>query len=265
MTDRPIPKISGSGVTIGGSKTLEEYLDEKKAKEDQTELLSECFPLYTKPNTKIIDMKKGRKSYVRQYSRREINIKYWKEQLMEVNKGTLSQAAKIDLAILTILLSGKEHVGTELKKLVMEALPEITKKSFDIRCSHLIRKTDISKVVIIKRQGNNNVLKLVTAALDLTPQELHTFAYKNYSKQAEVLAKHKALKPYFETEKSTGPQLETKIGLSNEADKEPEAMPTDKGKKWSDEINGTLETALSKALGVDVNVSGRIEIVFKFG
>ena len=257
--DQEISKISGSGVTIGGNKTLEEWIDEEKDKETSEEILTKHTPLYNRPTGKFNSHKKGRSGAVRTFSRREINKGHWKEIIMEVNKSNLTKTAKMDQAILTVLLSGKEVSGVVMRNTVLKALPEAIKKSYDIRCTHLTKKTDLAKVLEIKRHGNTNNYRLVTAALDLTAEELHVFAYKRSYKRAEVLEKHKALQPYFPDEEKVEPVKKQKAkpfdpGTDVELES---ALKTDLSKK--------IEEALSSALGINVNVSGRIEIVFKIG
>ena len=271
MADKQIPKLSASGITIGGDKPLEEYLAEKETIEEAEEYISaERRPLYTKPRSKIKTMN-GKHNITRLYSRREINKEHWGKLLMNLQNANLSATAQLDRAIIQILLSGKEIIGRDLAVLVRQALPGVTKKSYDIRASHLTRKTDFGRLVEIRRAGNNNCFKLVTAALDLRAEELHVFAYKDMKKREVVLKHHKALRPYFEVAK---PDLSEKLKeakeksiKTDEALKEAELAPeiTPIGKEWSDDIHGSLETALSKALGIAVNISGRIEIVFKLG
>lgn len=263
MVDKQIPKLSGSGVTIGGSKTLEEYLDEQEAKEDASEYAEEGKkPKYFKPRSRYKG-ENGKSSITRLYTRREINEEHWKEYLMNLQRTNLSKTAQLDRAILQILLSGKEIIGKDLAVLVMEALPKITKKSYDIRASHLTRKTDLARVIEIRRIGNNNCFKLVTPALDLTAEELHTFAYKDPAKRHNILRKHKGLRPYFE------PDKKEPIQLPEQPKKEPEPLPDTPKKElkepeptWSNELIGQ---AISRALGIEVNVSGKIEFVFKLG
>ena len=268
MADKQIPKLSGSGITIGGSKTLEQFIAEQEAKEESDEYFSEGRkPLYVKPRSRIEKIMKKKGGVVRIYSRREININHWKEHLMNLQSSKLSQTAKLDRAILQILLSGKEIIGRDLATLVMEALPEITKKSYDIRASHLTRQTDLSKLVEIRKVGNNNCFKLVTPALDLTVEELHVFAYKSWQKRHEVLEKYKSLRPYFEEEKPST-QIEVTRELDTEEiqpDKEPEMPDLSRSEKIHTEINDVIGQAISKALGIEVNVSGRVEFVFKLG
>lgn len=264
MADKTIPKLSASGVTIGGSKTLEQFLAEQEEKEETNEYVSGSKqPLYLKPRSRIATIMKRKGGVVRIYSRREINIEHWKEHLMNLKSSNLSKTAKLDRAILQILLSGKEIIGKDLAALVLQALPGTSKKSYDIRASHLTRQTDLSKLIEIRRIGNNNCFKLVTPALDLRVEELHTFAYKNMQNREEVLRSHKGLRPYFEPEKKTPIQTPDKDKI------EPEPQPDEPDLSTTEKINAglnnVLEQAISTALGIEVNVSGRVEIVFKLG
>lgn len=269
MADQTIPKLSESGVTIGGSKTLEQFIKEQEEKEETAEYMSEGKqPLYSKPRSRIVNIMRKKGGVVRIYSRREINIEHWKEYLMNLRETKLSKTAKLDRAILQILLSGKEIIGKDLAVLVMEALPEVTKKSYDIRASHLTRKTDIAKLVEIRRIGNNNCFKLVTPALDLRVEELHTFAYKDMSKREEVLQKHKGLRPYFEPERKPSLLIQTHTEPI-EPDAEPDEQPTEpeapeREPDVTEALNNAIQ-AVSKALGIEIKVTGKVEIVFRLG
>jgi hypothetical protein len=120
--------------------------------------------------------------------------------------------------------------------------------------NYLMTKTDLGKVIERRHEGKGKAYKLVTAALDCRPEELATFAYKSKARD-KVLAHHKALKPYLQADES-----EAKPELTHKA----KADLADLGRPGR-EITGILETALSETLGVNVTVSGCIEIKFTFG
>lgn len=257
--DKEVAKISGSGITIGGTKTLEEYIDEEKGEEISTELHSQRFSLYNKPTAKIVKGK-GKSGNVRIFTRRELNKTMWEKMMTNISKSNVSDLAKLDLAILTVLLSGKEMIGREIKDSVLLALPDCDSKRYTIRFSYIVTKTLLSKLLRRQNFGNYSRYRLETAALDLTPQELHVFVYKKKDQIVKVLSDHKSLQAYFELD-------DLQFGRKPKPTKTEKAEETIRvpAKEEKEEIIKSIEKAISKVLGIDVNVNGKIEIVFRLG
>ena len=261
MADKDIEKVCHSGITVEGVP-LGKYLAEEEAEQEAKDYADDKHKLYHKSKVKILPMKQ-KSSTTRTWTRKEINQKRWKELLMDVDKTGVETRVKIDRAVLQVFLSGQEVHGRDLKALVLEAVPTTTDKSFSIRTSHLTRKTDLGKLIEVRRLGTGNCYKLVTAALDLTIDELYTFVYKDMKKREAVLERHKALRPYFEeAETTTDPITPDEPEPSSEVQDEPDLSNASKLPQWN---KLTVEKVLSQALGVNVNISGRVEIVFKFG
>jgi hypothetical protein len=251
MADRELFKKSGSGIRIRYAgqesiKTLEEIVAEEKTKEDVDKIKPDPVVLHPKPRVPIYPGEKGYKGSARIYSRREINQLKWKEFVMD--------ATTIDECIATLLLGGQEMSGPEMRAELARVGKTFDKAKFTQRFSFIQHKTDFGKLVSSRREGKGRMFKLVTPALDLTPKELATFVYKHTGK-GEVLEKHPALKVYFEDQEKpdpTEPQPGHKADMGDLV-------------QGNGPLNGALEAVLSQELGVKVEVSGRVEVVFKLG
>jgi hypothetical protein len=248
--DKSMDFQSGSGITIGGEKTLEEYLYEEQAKEDSVEV-NTPDPVSRK-NRPIIRYKdrKGPDGVGRVWTRKEIIMETWEEQI--------EKTENVDKAFCILFLRGEEYTGTELKQTVIKYFPDKNMRTIEVRLSHILNKTDFGKLILRRREGKGMAMRLVPAALDLTPSELHLFVYKKPKQKKELLEKYIGLKPYFAPEES-GPAMDAHFSGS------PDPADPVKPITESASISATIETALKEALGVNVHVSGRIEIAFKFG
>jgi len=251
MADREIVPQSGSAITVkyagaGKAMTLEEVRAAEEAKELGETLVPDTVVPYHKARTKFKEAN-GITKAGRVLTRREINKEQWEKQLMDANS--------IDEAIIAVLLEGKEVLGSDIRDQVLKTQPEVSNKKYAMRCSYLMHKTDFGLLVERRRAGKGVAYKLVTAALDCRVQELAVFAYKHDKAREEVLAHHKALKPYFESADKPATRWRDQA-------KSPDLQPPTKPPL---EIQGTIENAISNALGLNVSVQGRIEIVFKLG
>jgi len=239
-----IEKECTSGITIGGIP-LEEHLAEEEGKELGEALAPDRVVIYHKGG-KSYKSKKESNSFGRIWTRREINKHTWEMQLMKTNS--------IDKAAIVILLAGREVVGSEIRDYVLKVIGGATNKKYAQRMNYLMTKTDLGKLVERRRAGKGIAYTLVAAALDCRPEELETFAYKT-SDRDKVLAHHKGLIPYIQadkpsTKKEPDPPIKDDLGLLT---------------KPGEPFKSILETALSESLGVNVNVTGCIEIKFTFG
>ena len=237
-----IPKDSGSGVKIG-DRTLEEFIAEEESREIGEVLTPERKPVYHKGYDKHLAYKES-SGHTRIYTRREINAENW-EKIMENQK-------TIEGVIAALLLSGREVTGRELQNNCVRQL-SITKKKYSTRSTYLFHKTDFGKFITSRRDGKGAVYKLVPAALDCKPEELLFFIYKgNDEARNKVLEHHKGLAAYLEPKEKKKEEVTTK-----------DLTPTtrDTGKF----IRNVVSEAIAQELGVNVKVSGRVEIVFKLG
>ncbi len=251
MPDREIEKISPSGVTVGG-ETLERYLKT----EESDELLETVKPekhdvsLYHSPRIKFRIVNGKGHSHVKSLTRREINAQFGERLLMEITN--------MDEAIMQVLLSGDRESGIIIRDKVIKIVPGKSKKDYDSRMSYFIRKTDLKHLIEVVRQGHYNTYDLVDAAKGLSPKELLVFSRKDKGSlriRANLLSLHEGLKIYFQP--SDEPTIPT--GTGSDTDGQGQDMPTATG------IEAALSKAIGKALGIKVEVLGRIEIVFKLG
>jgi len=251
MPDREIEKKSPSGITIEG-EPLERYVETEKAKELLDEVqsdVSEKVALYHKGRTRVPEQKhpNGR---VKCLTRREINLQYGERLLME--------STKLDDAIMRVLLLGDRSAGTHIWNMVKEVLPDTVKKDYDSRMSYFVRKTDLKHLITVIKVGNNNVYELVEAARGLSPGELLAFSAKSkkaLAERAALLYQHEGLQIYFQPPDTPTAPPDTGIDTEVKAQDLPPSTA----------LEGAISQAITKALGVKVEVSGRIEIVFKLG
>jgi len=253
MADQEIPKVSKSGITIEG-KPLEEFVRDVEAQdtyeEEKRKANKTKTSIYHKGRCKYKG-KTGRSSYTRILTRREINKEKWEDILMTVKH--------LDLAIITVLLSGREWTGVEIMEQIKKTMPELTKQTFRIRMNALTLKTDLGNVITVRKAGAKNIYRLKTPALDLSPEQVRVFVYKDYKVREEVLDKYPALKTYF-PDKRSDPPLPKK---QTDKDTTPD-VPPDLSKRIWDKLSEQVEELITKQLGVNVKVSGKVEIVFKF-
>jgi hypothetical protein len=239
-----LEKSCSSDITFEG-RPLEEVLAEEEGKEMGEVLASDKISIYRKSGDGFTTHAEGH-GPGKIWTRREVNKHTWEKMLMDSNT--------IDNAIIAVLLSGGEVSGSVIRDRVLTSLPGVTNKKYAQRMNYLMTKTDLGKVIERRQEGKGKAYKLVTAALDCRPEELATFAYKSKARD-KVLAHHKALKPYLQADESEAkpepdPKSKVDLGLLT-----PPNGP----------ITAALETALSESLGVNVTVSGCIEIKFTFG
>lgn len=260
-----LKKDSASGVTIDG-KTLEEILAEEEAKELGEQLAPDSKSPYHKTRVRHKEHKE-KNSTGEIWSRKKINAYTWEKMVM--------QAKSIDLTIISALLSGDEVSGTMLGDLVMKS-QGVQRRQYYVRMTHLLHKTDLGKLIVDRPAGKGKVFKLVTAALDCKPEELAVFIYKDLDPRKEILERYKALRPYVEEE----PKIETEEKVADETELDVKETPEEKSEEekvetWENVteidkpittmVNKVIQEAVSQALGINVTVSGRVEVVFKFG
>lgn len=153
-----------------------------------------------------------------------------------------------------LLLSGREVPGVELMNNCMRRL-NVVKKKYSQRSSYLFSKTDFGRFVVKRREGKGTAYKLVPAALELKVEELMHFVYKGNKKGREaILEHHKGLRPYLEVEKPIEP----------DPPNSDEDTASDEPAKAAPIMTNLIENAISQALGVNVIVKGRIDIVFRW-
>ena len=249
--DKSMFAKSGSGITIG-DQTLEEYLDEEKAKEDG-KVVNTPDPVSLRHRIHIrYKDKKQPDGTGKLWTRKEIRMENWEQEL--------GKAKTVDTGVSIILLRGEEVTGREIKELMtLYTKFDSDDRRVEARLSHLINKTDYGKLVERRREGKGLAYRLVPAALDLTPSELIAFVYAKETPKRELIAKYKGLQAYFGPDQPDPGQDAQSQGSPENRDLMPPAPPE------LLDVTTTIKTALQDALGVNVNVSGRIEIAFKFG
>jgi hypothetical protein len=242
--DLPPPR-SGSAVTVG-DKTLEEYVDEQEGREFKDRLTPDNVIPYHKNRARYADHKEPTDP-ARVLTRREINAENW-EKIMENQK-------TVDGVITALLLSGREVSGRELMNNCVRQINGLTKKKYSTRSTYLFHKTDFGKFIQSRRSGKGATYKFVAAALECKPEELMYFIYKDRKEAREqVLEHHVGLKPYLE---DPAPKSKDPV--------KPKTTTPQLSQPPVDNVVEVVREAIGKALGVEVKVSGRVEIVFKLG
>lgn len=230
------PSRSASAIEIGG-RTLEEVIAREESKDMEETLVPDKVIKYSKVKARHASHKEPN-GPGRVFSVVEINAEKW-ESIME----TMST---VEGVIVASLLSGKEVTGIQLRENCLKQVSGADKKSYLIKSSYIFSKTPFGKLITKRREGKGTAYRLVPAALDCRVDELMVFVGGGSSKARNtVLDHHKALRPYLE-------ESETK---TSETPKLKEPIP---------DISNAIGTAISKALGVNVSVQGKIEIVFKW-
>ena len=239
--------LSGSGITVG-DETLEEIVAEEESKEIAEEMTPENLALYRKNRSRIKAHKESN-GPTRILTRREINAENWEK--------TMEQQKTIEGVIASLLLSGREVTGREMQNNCVRQIQGVTKKLYSQRSTYLYHKTDFGKFVVSRRDGKGAAYKLVAAALECKVEELLRFVYKGDKKGREtILDHHKGLRPYLES-----PAKEKK---AEDRAKEKAKKPEPPSKETSIGIATAIRDVVAQELGVNVSVSGRVEIVFKW-
>lgn len=262
-----LKKESGSGIRFisaeGEVDTLEGHLDEEEKKEKAEDLhRSIGVPVY-KYKYPLKNKDKGDKPHKREsttkiYSREEINSMQW-EQVMQ------SAASRHDLTgvIIGALLSGRSFTVEDMYKEVNRIYPSAVESKVKARFFSLYSKSPLRHLLESKRLGDGSLAKthrLRGIGRDMTPEELNVLYYgKSKPEDTAILFEvHPELKSIIqEGEKGSSDEEETTTPTKEV--KRPESFPMqDISNGIKNAVKDTIES-----LGVNVNVSGRVEIVFK--
>ena len=284
VTDDPtIKKESGSGIKVG-EQTLEEWIDEQEALEhaegtEQVRKQGESKQIHYHHKKEKFKPLKQRHGRVRRWSQFEINQRE-RSKLM-------AQVESVLEAVLVKLISSEE-------KMSVVDLTEFAKKS--LNKPELTPSSVASVVTALKRsemgyfldgdnapEGKGMIYWLVPEAKNMTFAQAKAVYLKNNKDGVENVVKSI---PTLEKYVSRGNKW---IGVDTRPDsfkkarrKKTEVESTeDTGKQLKDtvdgvkstvdelsEVNSTLNKAIEgvirQALGLDVSVNGRIDIVFSF-
>lgn len=253
-----IEKISGSGITVDG-KTLEEIVAAEEGAEILDELEKEVVEkkksLYHGPRGERND--KGRASITKVWTQLEINQKKWKENLMALNKETTSISqlvigAMMDGAWMTpaeIAARIKETTGREIK--TADASWRITS----------IRRSPLAPFIQARKRDKRKWEYTLVHCIVVHCSPADVFALHLKSRKditAEILAaRHPDIAVYLQRLE----KKQVKRDLRANAGAGPEVAAVELP---AAEIKGVIEEAVSKALGLDVTIAGKIEVVFRF-
>jgi hypothetical protein len=162
-------------------RSIEEFLGRKKKGESQNVIkstISEISRFKARPNPKVVYRKpRDRNGRTRIYSKREINMTRWQDQLAEQVKAE----ASISKLCLTVLTSGNAVSSSDFVKAIKAAGKKDIKPSNTPAILADIRDSEVSKVIHTKKERGKWVYQLRPEAQEMSAENL----YKLYTKSAD--------------------------------------------------------------------------------
>jgi len=234
MTDATIDK-----------RSIEEFLgrkkDESKSRDVIKSTVSEISRYKARPNPKVVyrrPRERNGRTYV--YSKREINMTRWQDQLAEQIKAE----APISKLCLTVLTSGNALNSSEFVKAIQDAGKKNLKPSNTPAILSDIRDSEAGKVIHTKKERGKWVYQLRPEAQEMSAEDL----YKLYMKTSDYSLKEAAedypdLKALLNGDKVA-------VETVTKEEKKPEEQPP------------KTESPIPSRIQIDVNFSP-IEVIFK--
>jgi hypothetical protein len=255
-------KRSGSGVTItdadGNQMTLEEVMDDDEAAEVGQAIRSDRYTLYHKPRL-VVPGGADQRATTTAYTIAEINDFNWRRRTMTVTKVNVAEA------ICALIATGEEYSIREIHAAFKKKQSVLNYDSVRFRVTHMFTKTKLKYIVEGARHkgGMQKYYKLLPIASDMLPRDLLSLAYakSNPTEYKDTCKRFTDVCIYIEEQENdlqNTPKKGIKKPTENTAVKAtPEKTPLN--------IEGLLEEKIGEALGMKVEVTGRVEVVFKFG
>ena len=225
-------------------QSIEEFLGRKKNESESRNVIkntvSEISRYRARPNPKVIYRRpRERNGRTRIYSKREINMTRWQDQLAEQIKA----GAPISKLCLTVLTSGNAVSSSEFVKAIQAAGKKDIKPSNTPAILADIRDSEASKVIHTKKERGKWVYQLRPEAQEMSAEDL----YKLYMKTSDYSLQD-AAEDY--------PDLK---GVLNGYKRSPDSV---KEEKESEERQPKVESPIPSRIHIDVNFSP-IEVIFK--
>lgn len=282
VDDPTIKKESGSGITVG-DKTLEEYVDEQEKLEslEQSEEIRKQGESrkthYHEPRPKYKPTKQ-RHGRVRRWSQFEINVRERSNLMAQVQ-------STVEAMIVKLISSEERMTIKDLTEFAVKALekPDLTPSS-TASVMTALKRSDLGYFI----EGDNDpdskgmVYWFAPEARNLTFKQ----AYAVYSKKTpdgltNVVNSMPQLEKYLlrgnqwigkdtrpdsfkQAKKEEGEETTAKTGKKLKAAVEDVKTQVDELSEVNSALNQAIEGAIRQALGLDVSVHGRIDIVFSF-
>jgi hypothetical protein len=227
-------------------RSIEEFLGRKKNDESRKVInstVSEINRFKARPNPKVIYRRpRERNGRTHIYSKREINMTRWQNQLAEQVKAK----APISKLCLTVLTSGNAVTSSEFAEAIKEAGKKDIKPSNTPAILADIRDSEAGKVIHTKKERGKWVYQLRPEAQEMSVEDL----YRLYTKSADYSLRDAAqsypdLKPLLDGDKRS---VETAAGTEDERTSEAE--------------HSKSESPIPSRIQIDVNFSP-IEVIFK--
>jgi hypothetical protein len=225
-------------------QSIEEFLGRKKKESESQNVIkntvSEISRYRARPNPKVIYRRpRERNGRTRIYSKREINMTRWQDQLAEQIKA----GAPISKLCLTVLTSGNAVSSSKFVKAIQAAGKKDIKPSNTPAILADIRDSEASKVIHTKKERGKWVYQLRPEAQEMSAEDL----YKLYMKTSDYSLQD-AAEDY--------PDLK---GVLNGYKRSPDSV---KEEKESEERQPKVESPIPSRIHIDVNFSP-IEVIFK--
>jgi hypothetical protein len=233
----------GNTTTID-ERSIEEFLGRKKNESESRNVIkstvSEISRYRARPNPKVVYRRpRERNGTTHIYSKREINMTRWQDQLAEQIKAE----APISKLCLTVLTSGNAVSSPEFVKAIQEAGKKDIKPSNTPAILADIRYSEASKVIHTKKERGKWVYQIRPEAQEMSAEDL----YKLYMKTSDYSLQD-AAEDY--------PDLKA---LLNGDKRSADSVKKD---KKTEEEQPILESPIPSRIQIDVNFSA-IEIIFK--
>ena len=225
-------------------RSIEEFIGRKKNESESRDVIkstvSEISRYRAQPNPKVIYRRpRERNGRTRIYSKREINMTRWQDQLAEQIKA----GAPISKLCLTVLTSGNAVSSSEFVKAIQEAGKKDIKPSNTPAILADIRDSEASKVIHTKKERGRWVYQIRPEAQEMSAEDLYKLYIKtsDYSLQ-DAAGDYPNLKSLLNGDKRTSDSV--------------------KKEKKTEDRQPKIESSIPSRIQIDVNFSP-IEVIFK--
>lgn len=257
-------KSSGSGIRLlmddGSYQTLEEIKDEEELAEIGKEAKVENkFQLYYRPQRGKFSEVRDKRRITKIYTKADIGKLNWERRKMTVTMGNMVEA------ICQLLVTNESYTAIDMFEAFKEKGSDIDDvQKVRSKLGWMFTHTKLGYIVDSVADGRTKLFNLNPVARKLTADDLMTIAYsksKTKEQYNKLMEENKELYQYILFKEAAEDQEEKKNGGGTEDVVEEKTVPN-LAKSTVEEVIGK---ALSEAMGVKVEVTGRIDIVFSIG
>ncbi len=255
-------KSSGSGIRLmladGTYQTLEEIVDEEGLAEVGEESKKENkFQLYYRPQKGKLTEVRDKRRITRIYTKAEIGKLNWQRRKMKITTNNMVEA------VCELLVTHESYSATDMFEAFKEKGTDIDDvQKVRSKLGWMFTHTRLGYIVDTVADGRTKMFSLVPAAHKLSADDLMTVVYsKSKSKEdyRKLMESNKELYQYMLFKEAAEDDKEKKTKAVTE-----DAEPTEP-KPIASTIEEVIGKAIADTLGVKVEVTGRIDIVFSLG